>query len=354
MRYQRALRQIGWVFACFWVMSLSHAAPTTDAGNEAFDDFPLPDEVRHPDWFSDSFLDLREDLAEAQREGKKGIAIYFGQKYCAYCQLQMDVNWGKEQDIVDYTRRYFNVIQVDIWGSRELTDVQGNTLTESAFAEQQKTNFTPALIFYVDDGREALKLVGYYPPYKFRAALHYVVGDHYKAESLRDYLERADPPPKFDLADLNAQPFFENPPYMLDRRRFPGTRPLAVFFEQHDCHACDILHSGALLDERVQRQIAGFDTVQLDMWSKTPVLTPDGQRLTAVEWAKQLGLFFAPTVVFFDEHGKEVMRIDSVARLYRLSGVLDYVTSKGYEKAPTFLRWRDIAGRSERAPHATP
>jgi len=77
------------------------------------------------------------------------------------------------------------------------------------------------------------------------------------------------------------------------------------------------------------------------------VLTPDGKRLTAREWARRLGLFYAPTVVFFDERGKEVFRIDSVVRLYRLRGVLQYVLAKGYLEAPTFQRWREMQSQGQ-------
>jgi thioredoxin-related protein len=129
---------------------------------------------------------------------------------------------------------------------------------------------------------------------------------------------------------------------MLDRRHFPAQKPLVVFFEHRDCHACDILHTDPLSDGAIQLLIDGFDAVQLDMWSDTPVLTPDGERLTAIKWAKKLGLFYAPTLVFFDEKGKEIIRVDSVVRLYRLRGVLEYVLSKGYLEAPTYQRWREM------------
>jgi hypothetical protein len=35
---------------------------------------------------------------------------------------------------------------------------------------------------------------------------------------------------------------------------------------------------------------------------RAPVLTPDGQRVTPRAWAEQLGLFYAPALLFF--HGQ--------------------------------------------------
>jgi hypothetical protein len=78
------------------------------------------------------------------------------------------------------------------------------------------------------------------------------------------------------------------PPYNLDRR-FPSERPLAVFFEQGDCHACDVLHGQALREPAIYRLFEEFDNVQLDMWSDTPVVTPSGERTTAREWAETWG-----------------------------------------------------------------
>ena len=250
-----------------------------------------------------------------------------------------------ERDIVQYTRKHFDVVPIDIWGSREVNDMDDHKLAERDYAVREKTNFTPSMIFYDKDGKKALRLRGYYPPYKFRAALEYIVDGYYKEEAFRDYLARADPPPKFEIGDLNYQEFFQGPPYALDRSRFPAQRPLVVFFEQRDCHACDILHTDPLSDDSALGFLKGFEAVQLDMWSDTPVLTPDAQRLTAEQWARQLGLFYAPALLFFDERGKEIIRVDSVVRLYRLRGVLEYVLQKGYLEAPTFQRWRELQSK---------
>jgi len=316
------------------------AKTSDDFDIQDLNDYPRKRDIQYPDWFKLSFLDLPEDLGEAVDAGKKGIIVYFGQKHCAYCEALMEVNFAKE-DIVHYTREHFDVIPINIWGSRTVTDMQGRQLTEREFAVRENTNFTPSLIFYDSEGNQALRLRGYYKPYRFRAALEYVVDGYYRKESLRDYLARADPPPKFELGDLNDRAFFEDPPYALDRSRFEADRPLVVFFEQHNCHACDILHTDTLWDAPTRQLLEEFQVVQLDMWSDAPVLTPDGERMTAEEWAQDLDIFYAPTLVFFDQQGEEIIRVESVVRMYRLRGVLEYVAEKGYEKAPTFQRWRE-------------
>ena len=317
-------------------------------GEDAVDDTPLIDDTpratdnHHPDWFAETFLNLPDDLASAQAGGKKGLIVYFGQTHCAYCEALLEVNFEREQDIVHYTQQHFDVVALDIWGNRLVTDFDGNELEEKTLAEFEDTDFTPSLIFYTEGGVEALRLRGYYPPYKFRSALKYVVEEYYRDETFAEYMARANPPPKFDLADMNEQDFFESPPYGLDRSRFAADRPLVVFFERHECHACDILHSDPLEDEQTRRLLEEYEAVQLDMWSDQRLITPAGKRSTANEWARELEIFNSPTLVFFDKRGQEVFRIDSVVRLYRLRGVLEYVLDKGYEIAPNYQRWREM------------
>ncbi len=309
----------------------------------AFDDFPLEQPLQHPQWLKESFLFLKDDLQQAVSNGKQGIIVYFGQQRCAYCKKLFDVDFGLA-DILTYTLRHFDVIPVDIWGVQELTDLKGQVLTERDYALREGTNFTPSLIFYDAQGREALRLRGYYPPYQFRAALEYVADAHYKDETFGDYLERADPTLTCESGELNPEDFFSPPPYNLDRSQIPGERPLVVFFEQSDCHACDVLHSEPLHEPAIHRGFEGFDNVQLDIWSDTPVVTPDGHRTTAKGWARSLGLFYTPSILFFDERGHDIIRVDSVAHFYRLRSVLNYITSRGYLAEPHYQLWRASSG----------
>lgn len=328
-----------------FTLSFPLLAESPDSAIEDIDDSPGVRGLEHPEWFSETFMDLREDLQDAKNEGKRGIIVYFGQTDCAYCEALLQVNFGKEKEIVQYTRQHFNVISIDIWGSKEVTDMDGTVMTESKFAEKHRAHFTPSLFFYLHDvdtpEKEVLRMNGFYPPYLFRGALEYVIDGYYKQENLKDYLARADPPAKFDLSDINEQDFFIKPPYVFDRRFFKSPQPLLVFFEQRSCHACDILHTDPINDPQVQQLLKKFEVVQLDSHSDTPTITPSGEKLTAKQWAEKLNIFYKPTLVFFDEAGQEIIRVDSVIRLYRLRGILDFIAQKGYLEAPTFQRWRE-------------
>ncbi|MFK5892089.1 MAG: thioredoxin fold domain-containing protein [Pseudomonadota bacterium] len=306
---------------------------------EPFIDSPVRPEIIYPDWFKESFLDLQDDIQESLTDKKKGIIVYFGQKHCAYCQALMEKDFG-QKDIATYVRNNFDVIAINIWGSKEVTTPDGKVMTEREYALREKANLTPSLIFYNTQGEKAFMLRGYYPPYKFRAALEYVAEKYYQEESFSDYITRADPPPKFEISDMNKEDFFMSPPYVLDRSHFKADKPLLVFFEQHDCHACDVLHSDPIQYPKTQNLLTYFDSVQVDINSNTPILTPDGKKLTAKQWANQLNLFYTPTIIAFDESGKEIMRIDSVAHVYRLNSILEFIASKTYLTTENFMSWR--------------
>jgi thioredoxin-related protein len=335
----RPFRLSGFAGLAALLLPLLVSAAAEDAEDVyGFDDFPRDELLQYPDWFNEPFLNLPDDHAAALAEGKD-LVVYFGQKRCAYCHKLMDVNFGLP-DVVEYTRRNFDIVPIDIWGVAEVTRLDGTLTNERDFALENETNFTPSLVFYDETGAEALRLRGYYPPYQFRAALEYVADDHYKRESFRDYLARGENRMVFDAGDLNDEDFFLPPPYNLDRSVVPSERPLAVFFEQGECHACDVLHGQALDEPAIVRQFAEFDSVQLNVWSDTPVITPAGKRTTARDWAEDLGLFYTPSLIFFDEQGKELLRVDSVVGFYRLRNVLNYIGSKAYLDEPDYQRWR--------------
>ncbi len=320
-------------------LCLSYAANASpDLEETDFDDTRLEEPLVHPDWFKTSLGNLNDDLKESVANGKKGLIVYFGQQNCAYCEQFLNVNLGIEE-IQNYLRGNFDIVPIDIWGINDVIDTDGKEYSEREFSLHYKTNFTPSLVFYDRDGKPVFRLRGYYPPYKFRAALQYVVEGFYKKETFRDYLERAVPGTFFKLGGLNERDFFTQPPYNLKTLSSPE-KPLVIFFEQGQCHACDLLHTSPLSNTATLVELEKMNAVQLDMWADTSIILQDGSKTSAKKWAEQLQIFHAPTMVFFDNNGNEIIRIDSVVKFYRLLGVLDYVTRKGYLKENDYQLWR--------------
>ena len=304
-----------------------------------FDDRPLTTPLILPDWFKLSFLEIADDINEVKNKNKKGLIIYFGQKYCPYCKAHMINNW-QQDDIVKYTQKYFDVVAINVKGQKPVLSFAGISYTEKTFSAYKKTNFTPSTLFYNTQGKEVLRLRGYRPPYQFRAALEYVADAHFEKETFKNYLARAEFALNFGKDELNTNEAFNAPPHMLDRRLIKAQQPLMVVFERKRCHACDVLHGGPLTHPEIETQLIQLDVVQLDVNSEQPVITPNGEKIKAKDWATKLDINYSPTILFFDERGKEIIRIESVVWFYRLRNVLKYVLEGGYKKYPTFQLWR--------------
>ena len=291
-----------------------------------------------PAWFKQSFLDLRED-ARGAAAGGKHLLVYFGQPGCPYCAELFNNNFSQPH-IVEYTRRYFDAIDINMWGDREVTDFTGRTLTEKTFATELKVWFTPTMLFFDGRGRQVLRINGYYPPHQFLAALRYVAERQSERMSLREYLAKHMPPPA--AGRLHGEPFFAKPPHDLAH---PLGKPIAVVFEQRDCAGCDAMHRKIFPQPETRRQLARFHVVQLDRWSDTPLVTPTGERTTAHAFADALDVAYVPSVVLFDGR-REVIRIEAMLKAFHVQSVLDYVASGAYKHQPSLQRF--IQERADR------
>ena len=325
---------------CLVIYALSFSTHSI-ANEDIFPDDTLSQSIKLPDWFKLSFLDLKDDINDAASANKQGIILYFGRKDCPYCKALIDNNWIKG-DIQHYTQKNFDVIAIDTKGIKGITDFDGFVYDEKQYSLKMKTNFTPSLLFYNLKEELVLRLSGYQKPYRFMAALEYVADEHYKNQTFSSYLSLAvEAQETSGEENLNSQSYFEKPPFNLNRKQFKAERPLAVFFEKKFCHACDILHSNPLEEPTIKHQLGNLDVIQINQKGTKPIITPDGSKLTATEWSQQLDLHYSPTIIFFDESGNEIIRIDSVVWVNRLGRVLEFITTKGYQKYDSFQDWRN-------------
>ena len=106
------------------------------------------DGLYHQSWFVQSFLDLKEDHAEAKSKGRR-FAVIFEQRGCIYC-TKMHTEVLSQRYINEYVRENFAIVQLDLWGSREVTDFDGTKLQEKKLAERWGVLFTPTIVFFKD------------------------------------------------------------------------------------------------------------------------------------------------------------------------------------------------------------
>lgn len=289
----------------------------------------------YPAWFKDSFLDFKEDVAEA-RDNNKRIMIVFHQPGCPYCNALVERNLA-QKDIETKVRKYFDVIALNMWGDKSVVHTDGKKYTEKTFSSMLKVQFTPTILFMDEAGKIILRLNGYLPPHKFNVALDYVSQRLETKTSYHDYI--AQHLPKHKGGKMIHEDFFAQSPYNLKRHSKLKSPPIAVFFEQKDCPNCDTLHKKILIDKKTRNIVKQFESVQLDMWSRTPVITPAGRKTTARDWAKALDVKYAPTIVLFDNQGKEIIRSEAFFKLFHTQGIFAYVLEGGYKTQPSFQRY---------------
>ncbi len=97
-------------------------------------------------WMRDTFKDLSEDLDEANAEGKR-LMVLVEQRGCIYCRKMHEEVFSRE-DVAAFIDEHYFVVQMNLHGSTEVTDFDGETLEERAMARKWGLLFTPTILFF--------------------------------------------------------------------------------------------------------------------------------------------------------------------------------------------------------------
>lgn len=100
-------------------------------------------------WMRDTFKDLREDLDEANAEGKR-LVLLFEQRGCIYCR-QMHEEVFTDPMVSDYIDENYFVVQLNLHGDIEVTDFDGESLSEKDMARKWNILFTPTMMFLPEE-----------------------------------------------------------------------------------------------------------------------------------------------------------------------------------------------------------
>ncbi|MDX1486942.1 MAG: thioredoxin family protein [Acidiferrobacterales bacterium] len=147
-------------------------------------------------WFIETFLNLPEDLQEATSQRKR-LAIIWEQRGCPYCKELHLVNFARPE-ISEYIKKHFAVLQLNLWGAREVTDFDGEALTERELSFKWRVNFTPTIQFFPPavpaDVRqpgvelEVARMPGYFKPFHFITMFEFVHERAYERLRFQRYL----------------------------------------------------------------------------------------------------------------------------------------------------------------------
>jgi thioredoxin-related protein len=157
------------------------------------------DGLYHEPWFLQSFLELSDDLTAAAAAGKR-FAILWELRGCPYCRETHLVNFARA-DIADFIRTNFDILQLDIIGSRKVTDFDGTVLSEKQLAGRYGIRFTPTVQFFPESTaglaarppteREVSRAPGYLLPDDFLGLFRFVRERAYESKSFLEFLRAA-------------------------------------------------------------------------------------------------------------------------------------------------------------------
>ena len=103
------------------------------------------DGLHKQDWFAVTFKDIAEDIEAARDEGKR-LVIIFEQRGCIYC-TKMHEELLSDPEITDFLKAHFKIVQFNMFGDEEVTDLDGDVLTEKTASRKWGYVFTPTIVF---------------------------------------------------------------------------------------------------------------------------------------------------------------------------------------------------------------
>ena len=206
------------------------------------------------------------------------------------------------------------------------------------FAEALKVQHTPTLIFFNEKNKVVFRANGYYFPEKFNTVLDYV-GTHKEKElSYQDYLAKINLKPSSGKLHTGVITIKNQDDLSKELKK---GKHLLVMFEQSKCAGCDELHTDVMQRQQTRELLGRLNVTLVDMWSNKEIVRPDGKKTKISDWAKELDINYAPSLVYFDDKGKEVYRSDAYQKSFHIQSGMDYVSSGAYKKQPNFQRYID-------------
>jgi len=289
-----------------------------------------------PEWFYDSFLDLEEDIEEIASENKR-LILFVTQNSCPYCHKFINKNL-KDADTRKKLDKHFKIVHINLFGDKEIIDTNGKTYTEKDFAINRGIQFTPSILFFDENANQILRLNGYMNTEKFNLALDYVKDKKEKVTTYKEYLLESKKNALSTKLNQDKELFIASNNFS----RKNTSKKMAIFFESTNCGECEITHNTLLKNKETRKLLKELDVYQVDLNSNKNIATPKGMIVNIKEWTKQLNIRNTPTIIYFDEKGDEIIRVESLFKTFHFQSIIDYVVSDAFKTEKEFQRYLSI------------
>ena len=269
--------------------------------------------------------------------------VVYEQDGCPYCAQMHQVHF-KDKAIVASLKKNFDVLQLDIWGGREVSDFNGAAMTEKELARKLRVQFSPTIAFYDTHGKEIFRMAGLHKPPVFKAELDYLSGHAYEKMSFNDYASRL--ARKTVAKGLIDEPFFAKRDNLksLAEKAWAQDKLLALLFVQPQCSDCQEMHDLYFTrSDTVNLLNKHFEVVRIDLTGKKMLTGLSGASTTEAELTRVLSIQQTPTMVFFDRSGREILRYEEHLTPDNFTnGLLTYLGTHAYRQYDTLQDWLRI------------
>jgi thioredoxin-related protein len=280
-----------------------------------------------PDWFKESFLDMGEDIEEAL-EANKHVMLFMDLDGCPYCTKMLKESFIKENSTSEYIKENFDVININVKGSREIAWNEDESFTEKELAEKLNIQYSPTILFLDADKNVVVRINGYRSPENFKYILEYVSGKHYTKMKLGEFVNKVNDK---SLYTLKSNKLFQN------KKNLSGiSTPLAVIFEDGSCVQCEYFHNTLLKDNGVLDEFSKYTVVRLDANSNEKIIDVNGKETTAKKWVESINLDYRPGILLYNEK-KVINTVDALLYTFHFKELLRYVSGKHYVKYDGYL-----------------
>jgi len=134
------------------------------------------------------FLKPPLNLDRKPGRAARPLVVLFEQKQCAACD-ELHRTGFKEPSVQSLITR-FDVARLELFGAEELVTPLGKPTTAELWARELKVAYTPTLVFFDSNGREAFRVEAYLRPFHLASSLEYVASGAYRSEpSFQRYVQ---------------------------------------------------------------------------------------------------------------------------------------------------------------------
>ncbi|MFV2059251.1 MAG: thioredoxin family protein [Gammaproteobacteria bacterium] len=112
-----------------------------------------------------------------------------------------------------------------------------------------------------------------------------------------------------------------------------NNKRLMLIFHQPGCPYCNALVERNLAQKDIEQKVRkNFDVISMNMWGDREIVNIGNQTFTEKSFAEALKVQFTPTILFFNEKGKVILRLNGYLPPDRFKIAIDWVADKQENK----------------------